>query len=222
MCFLDLSSALFTASSIVLPDDQESGLAGVDDVPELFDIGPGHPPPQVPAHPADRTADDRHSDNGWWEQDADHRAGSGSAPSAVPGRHLVLVHMNLAVQVLGDDRCVVGPDDTDGVQILDDVVVGASRHLVGVGADVEEYSILILHVSLLSMSPSRGRLRLTVSLLGPPEAARGKGPLLAFGAARRRRRPRGATEAPNIRRVALGPSALVRWRGGPEDGCGRE
>ena len=41
-----------------LADDDQGRLPGIDDVPELLDVGAGHAPPQVAAYPAHRSADD--------------------------------------------------------------------------------------------------------------------------------------------------------------------
>ena len=81
---------------LALADDDQGGLPVVDDVPELLDVGPGHAPPQVAAHPADRRADQGGADDRRREQDADHGAGGRAAPRSVPGGHLVLVDVYLA------------------------------------------------------------------------------------------------------------------------------
>ena len=54
--------------------------------------------------------------------------------------------MDLAILVLRDDGCVVGPDRARCMQVLDNVVVGSGRGFVRVCAEVEEYSVCSCHV----------------------------------------------------------------------------
>src|SRR5271165_6053918 len=63
-----------------LPYDDEGGLPGVDDLPELLDVRAGHATPQMAAHPAHRRAHQRGPDDRRREQDADHGTDGGAAP----------------------------------------------------------------------------------------------------------------------------------------------
>src|ERR1700722_2728620 len=136
-----------------LADDDERGLAGVDRLSELLDVRARHALPQVPAHAADGRADQRATDDRRWEQNPDERARRGPAPCTVPRRGLVFVDVDFALVVLRDDGRVVGPDRTEGVEVLDDVVVRAGVHLAGVGPDVNEDTIGFGHGVLLSATP---------------------------------------------------------------------
>ena len=131
---------------LALPDDNQGRLPGVDDVPELLDIGAGHATPQVAADPAHRGAHHGGADDRGREQDADQGTDGSAAPRAVPGGHLILVHVHLACVVLGDHRRVVGADRASRVQVLDDVVVGLRRRLARVSADVDKDCIRLRHV----------------------------------------------------------------------------
>ena len=128
-----------------LAHDHQGGLAGVDGVAELLHVGARHPLPQVAADTADGRTDDGRADDGGREQDADQCARPGTAPGAVAGRRLVLVDVDLALVVLGDHRGVVGADGAHGVEVLDDVVVGAGVDLAGVRPDVDEDAVCLRH-----------------------------------------------------------------------------
>ena len=143
---------LHSLLQLALADDDESGLPVVDDVPEFLDVGPGHAAPQMPADPADRRTDDGGADDGGREQDADDGAGGGAAPGPVPGGHLILVDVDLPGGVFGDHGGVVGADRAGRVQVLDDVVVGARRRFVRIGADINENRIRLRHVVSPSIS----------------------------------------------------------------------
>jgi hypothetical protein len=77
-------------------------------------------------------------DNRRREQDADHRAGGRAAPRPVPGGHLVLVDVHLAVGGFGHHGGVIGPDRSGGVQVLDDPVVVLGLRLVRVSTDEDK------------------------------------------------------------------------------------
>ena len=93
-----------------LSDDHERGLACVDELAELLDVGTRHALPQVAAHTTDTRADNRAANERGREQDPDDRAGRGAAPRAVARGRLILVDVHLSVLVLGDHRSVVRPD----------------------------------------------------------------------------------------------------------------
>ena len=78
----------------------------------------------MPADAADDTADERRTEDRRREQDPGDRADRDPAPGAVLGRLLVLVDVDLAVLVLGDQRDVVGADELGRVQFEQAVVVG--------------------------------------------------------------------------------------------------
>src|SRR5271166_5974396 len=81
-----------------------------------------------------------------WEHDANKGAYNGSAPAAALGRQLVLVEMDLALLVLGDHADVVGADETERVELLDDLIVGDCGRLVRIGADIDEDCLWLCHV----------------------------------------------------------------------------
>jgi TMEM175 potassium channel family protein len=130
-----------------LPDDDEGGLALVDQVPELLDVRPGHATPQVAGRAARSCADDRAADDRGREENANDGADGSAAPGPVPGSHFVLVDMDLSLLVFGDHRGVVGPDAPKGVEVFDNVIVSARRRLVRIRTDVEEHSIRFRHVT---------------------------------------------------------------------------
>jgi hypothetical protein len=78
-------------------------------------------------------ADRGRPDDRGWEQQADDGPDGEAAPSAMARGRLVLVLVDLAVGVLGEDGGVVGADRAEGVQVFDDGVVAASCDLAGVG-----------------------------------------------------------------------------------------
>ena len=86
------------------------------------------------ADPADYPADGGRAEYGWREQDPHGRPGGDAPPGAVAGRRLVLVLVHLAASVLGDYGRVIGPDQSLGVQFLDDLVVILGGGLVLEGA----------------------------------------------------------------------------------------
>lgn len=65
-------------------DDQEGGLAVVDELAELLDIRTGKSAPEVAAHTADGSANERAADDRRREEDADD--GARSAPPQPPCR----------------------------------------------------------------------------------------------------------------------------------------
>ena len=93
-----------------LTDDEKCGLAMVDEFAEIPDIGTRHALPQMATDTADTGADDGGTDERGWEQDSDDRTDGRASPCAVTGRRLVLVHVHLAVIVLGDHGSVVRAD----------------------------------------------------------------------------------------------------------------
>ena len=151
-CFSAFSAGLVhRLRHLALPDDDQGGLPVIDDLPELLDISAGHAPPQVPADPAHGGADRCADDDRGREQDADQRADGGAAPRPVPGGHLILVLVHLALVVLGHHRGVVGADRTGRMQVLDHVVVIPRRRLVRVSADVDEHCLGLRHILSLSL-----------------------------------------------------------------------
>lgn len=82
------------------------------------------------------------------EEDADDGPDAGPGPRPVLGGLLVLVDVDLAVGVLGDERRVIGAHDATGVQLLEHLVVLAGVCLGVIGRDVEE-DRFIGHVVLL-------------------------------------------------------------------------
>jgi hypothetical protein len=94
-------------------------------------------------------ADRGRGEDGRREQQADRGAGGDAPPGAVPGGGLVLVLVHLALGVLGDHGGVVRTDQSLGVEILDDLVVGPGGGLVRVGRDVDERAVGLGHGSLL-------------------------------------------------------------------------
>ena len=86
------------------------------------------------------------------EQDADDRASDRATPAPVADGGLVLVDVDLAPVVLGDDDRVVRPDRLQRVQLLHQLVLAPGRRLVAIGADVEEDGLLLCHVVLLRTS----------------------------------------------------------------------
>src|SRR5215467_11158989 len=98
------------------------------------------------AYPARRRADGSAGDKRGREKDADDGADRGPAPAAVPGGHLVLVHVHLAGVVLGDHGGVIGPDRARRMQVLHHAVVVSRRRLAGVGADIDEHCLGLGHL----------------------------------------------------------------------------
>ena len=88
-----------------------SGLAVVEQLAELHDVLARHAVPDVADHAAGEAADGHVDDQAGREEDADHGAHGYAGPGAVLRRLLVLVDLDLAVLVLGDDGGVVGADD---------------------------------------------------------------------------------------------------------------
>src|SRR5499427_4882873 len=136
---------------LAVPDHYQRGRAVVDDLAELLDIGAGHAPPQVPADPTGHRAHGGGADDRGREQDTEHRADRCAAPGAVPGGHLVLVDVDLAVVVLGHHRGVIGPHRPGRVQVLDDLIVVVGGRLVEVGPDVDEHRFGLRHDWFLLM-----------------------------------------------------------------------
>src|SRR3974390_185516 len=108
---LGLQSSLLQRSlDGAFPDDEQSCLPVVDNVPELLDVRARHPSPEVATDSADSATDDSGTEDRGWEKDANHSADGSTAPPSVPGRHFVLVDVDLTVEVLRDHGGVVGPD----------------------------------------------------------------------------------------------------------------
>src|SRR5262249_51176677 len=124
---------------LALPYHHQRGRALVDDLAELLHVGAGHAAPQVPPDPADRPAPRTGPDDRGRDQAPDPPPARRAAPRAVPGSHLILVDVHLAVIVLGHHRGVIGPDRPGRMQILDDLVVVTGGRLVDVGPDVDEH-----------------------------------------------------------------------------------
>src|ERR1019366_3929153 len=91
-------------------DDDQGGVACVEGLAELLDVGPRHALPQVPGQTAGDAADDRAPDERRREQKAEGGAYADPRPGPVLGRLLVLVERHGALSVLFDDGCVVGAD----------------------------------------------------------------------------------------------------------------
>src|SRR5258707_1047926 len=102
------------------------------------------------ADPADYPADGGRAEYGWREQDPHGCPGGDAPPGAVAGRRLVLVLAHLAAGIFRDDCGIVGPDQTLGMQSLDDLVVLLRRRLVRIRSDVNECAVIPGHRGPLS------------------------------------------------------------------------
>ncbi len=72
---------------------------------------------------ADHPSEGRRPDDRRREQHAHNGSGRNAPPGAVAGARLVLVLMDLAVHVLGDEGGIVGADQAVRMSLLDDLVV---------------------------------------------------------------------------------------------------
>jgi hypothetical protein len=77
-----------------LADDEQAGLTGVDQFPELLDVGAGQALPQVATNSADGAANGRGREDRGREQQPDERASGDTAPRPVPGGRFVVVDVS--------------------------------------------------------------------------------------------------------------------------------
>lgn len=130
---------------LALADDDQACLAGIDEVAQLLGPGPRHSLGQMAADAADDSARRGRAEHRRREDDPDRRPGRHSPPGTVARGGLVLVLVDLAVRVLGDQCRVVGADQAAGVQSLDDLVVVSRRAFVRVCRDIDERTVGLGH-----------------------------------------------------------------------------
>src|SRR5436190_1519580 len=92
----------------------------------------------MPADASDQAADRCRADDRRRKQNPDKRPDRDASPGAVLRRLLMLLHVNLAVRVLGDHRDVIGADELRLVKIDQAVVVGEGTVAVGIDRGVYE------------------------------------------------------------------------------------
>ena len=133
-----------------LADDQQGRRALVEHLAELHDVLARHAVPEVADDAAREAADGDVDEQPRREEDAEDGACGYACPGAVLRRLLALVHIHLAVRVLGDDGGVVRADHAGGVQLLDGGVVElrVGLRVVRGGEDEDGF---VGHVSLLCL-----------------------------------------------------------------------
>ena len=144
--FCALSAAFSMASSIVVSPTITSAaspasMASPNSLTSVRDI-PFHRCPLTPPMAAPTMADPMMEGGNKMPTSA-----PAAAPPQAPCRVVVssLLTWTFPCVVLGDHRGVVGAHGAHGVEVLDDVVVGAGVDLAGVGPDVDEDAIGLRH-----------------------------------------------------------------------------
>jgi hypothetical protein len=92
----------------------------------------------VSAEAADDAAEQRRRDDRRRGQNPDRRSYGDAAPGAVLRWLLVLLDVNLAIGVLGDQGNVIGANELRRMQFKKNVVVRFGTGLVGIGSGIDE------------------------------------------------------------------------------------
>ncbi len=127
---------------LVLADDDEAGLTGIEHLAELVHVLARHAAVEVTDEAASHAAHGRRAEQRRREEDADDGAGTDAPPGAVLGRLLPLVDVDGAVGVLDCDGGIVGADDAGGVQVTHDLEVVAGNGGIAVDAQEEEDGLI--------------------------------------------------------------------------------
>src|SRR5262249_43614329 len=102
---------------------------------------------EMPGYSPDDPAGRRCAEDGGREQHAHSGTSRDPPPGTMPGARLVLVLVDLAAHVLGDNRGVIGADEAARVSVLDDLVVILRGTFVRVCRNEDERAVGLGHAT---------------------------------------------------------------------------